>query len=241
MIIMLTNDDGCEAPGLRSAFDALCDRGDIYVVAPSTQRSACSHTITLGRPITVEPREHDRFGTLYAVDGTPADCVRLGVAALVERPVDLVVSGINAGANAGVDTYYSGTIAGAREAAILGMRAIAVSQALRADVTPDWSAAREVTAALIKELLEEPLPGPGFWSINLPAPIPADALDHIHRVPIAAHPMPMKFDQSERHDGRMEFAYGASYWLREVSAPSDYSVIRDGGISITAIPLFGRF
>jgi 5'-nucleotidase len=189
----------------------------------------------------VKPEAHERFGTLYAVDGTPADCVRLGVAALIEKPIDLVVAGINAGANAGVDTYYSGTIAGAREAAILGIRAIAVSQALRADVTTDWSAAREVTAALIKELLEEPLPGPGFWSINLPAPIPPDALDHIHRVPIASHPMPMKFDQAERHDGRMEFAYGASYWLREVSAPSDYSVIRDGGISVTAIPLFGRF
>lgn len=241
MRIVLTNDDGYDAPGLQAAFQALQQLGNVHVVAPTTERSACSHTITLGRPITVERIKHDEFGTVFAVDASPADCVRLAVAALIEKPIDLVVSGINRGANAGVDTYYSGTVAGAREAAILGHRAISVSQAVRADVQPDWSAARDISAEMIKELIDESLPGPGFWSINLPAPIPADARDHIHRVPLASHPMPMNFDRADRDDGRMEFAYGASYWLREVTAPSDYSVIRDGGIAVTAIPLFGQF
>jgi 5'-nucleotidase len=241
MNIVLTNDDGLDAPGLCAAFDALCDRGSVRVVAPKTQRSACSHTITLGRPITVDAIEHDKFGTTFAVDGTPADCVRLAVAALVDKPIDLVVSGINAGANAGVDTYYSGTVAGAREAAILGLRAIAISQAVRTGLQTDWHAATDIAAFLVEELLEEPLPGPGFWSVNLPAPIPPDVRNHIHRVPTATHPMPMLFDRVQRHDGRMEFSYGASYWLREVSGPSDYSVVRDGGVAVTAIPLFGRF
>lgn len=242
MNILVTNDDGWDAPGLHAAVDALNDLGSVHVIAPKAERSACSHTITLGRPITVERLQDEHLGTVYAVDGTPADCVRLAVAALVERPIDLVVSGINRGANAGVDAFYSGTVAGGREAAIQGILAIAVSQALRPDVETDWAAATDVAARLIKDLLEDSLPGPGFWSVNLPAPIPADAQNHIHRVPAAAHPTPMTFDRAEREDGRvMEFDYGASYWLREVSAPSDYSVIRDGGIAVTAMPLFGRF
>lgn len=242
MNIVLTNDDGYDARGIRSAYDALSSLGEVHVVAPKAERSACSHTITLRRPITVERIQHERFGVTFAVDGTPADCVRLAVAALVDRPIDLVVSGINQGANAGVDTFYSGTIAGAREAAILGIPAIALSQALRTDVEIDWDAARDAAAFIVKELASESLPGPGFWSVNLPAPIPRDPQDHVHRVPVAVHPMPMTFEKAEHDNGRvLEFDYGASYWLREVTGPSDYSVIRDGGIAVTAIPLYGRF
>ena len=241
MNIVLTNDDGYDAAGLHAAFDALSGLGTVHVVAPKAERSACSHTITLRRPITVERRTHAGYGVSYAVDGTPADCVRLAVSALVVRPIGLIVSGINHGANAGVDTFYSGTVAGAREGAILGLPAIAVSQAMRG-TEPNWPAATEITALLIKDLLAEALPGPGFWSINLPSPIPPEAHKQVHRVPLAVHPMPMTFDRSESDDGKlMELDYGASYWLRDVTGPSDYSVIRDGGVAVTAIPLYGRF
>ncbi len=242
MRIILTNDDGYDAPGLLAGFRALGDFGTVHVVAPGSERSACSHAITLKRPIRVERREHEVFGTAFAVDGTPADCVRLAFARLIDAPIDLVVSGINRGANAGVDTFYSGTIAGAREAAILGIRAIAVSHAVRSDVETDWSVAASVAGRLIRELAGEDLPAPGFWSVNLPSPIPEDAASRVRRVPVAAHPMPMKFDRSDDGDGRvMEFGYGASYWLREVSGPNDYNTIREGDIAVTAIPLFGRF
>lgn len=241
MNIVLTNDDGYDAQGILAAYEALRPLGRVHVVAPSTERSACSHTITLRRPITVERRTHDSFGPSYAVDGTPADCVRLAFAALIEHPIDLIVAGINHGANAGVDTFYSGTVAGAREAAILGIRAMAFSQARRG-VEPDWTRAREVMRPIVENLLAERLPGPGFWNINFPAPIPPDPQNHIHRVPVAVHPLPMSFDRSESEDGKvMEFDYGASYWLRDVTGPSDYSVIRDGEIAVTAIPLYGRF
>ena len=242
MNIILTNDDGYDAAGLHAAFEALSSLGTVHVVAPKAERSVCSHTITLRRPITVERRTHAGYGVSYAVDGTPADCVRLAVSALVDRPIGLVVSGINHGANAGVDTFYSGTVAGAREGAILGLPAIAVSQAMRSGIEPNWSAATEITASLVKDLLRERLPGLGFWSINLPSPIPPDAPKQVHRVPLAIHPLPITFDRSESDDGRlMEFDYGASYWLRDVTGPSDYSVIRDGGIAVTAIPLYGKF
>ncbi len=240
--ILLTNDDGIDAPGLVAAYDAVCELGSVHVVAPSSERSACSHAITLRRPITVERVTHDHFGPSFAVDGTPADCVRLAAAALFDAPFDLVVSGINRGANAGVDTFYSGTIGGAREAAILGVHAIAFSQALRREVDTDWSKTAAAARLLAKDLLDEALPGPGFWNVNFPAPIPDDPLAHVQRVPIAEHPMPMTFDRTEQDEGhKLQFEYGASYWLRDVTGPSDFSVIRDGGISVTAMPLFARF
>jgi len=239
--IVLTNDDGYDASGILAAYNALSEMGKVVVVAPSSERSACSHSITMRRPISVERRTHAVFGPGFAVDGTPADCVRLAFSALVEHPIDLVVSGINIGANAGVDTFYSGTVAGAREAAILGIRAMAFSQARRG-IDPDWDAARDACRLMAKDLLVERLPGPGFWNVNFPAPIPADVKQHIRRVPIAVHPLPMSFDRSDSEDGKvMQFDYGASYWLRDVTGPSDYSVVRDGEIAVTAIPLYGRF
>ena len=241
MNIVLTNDDGYDAPGLQAAWVALRPWGQVHIVAPQTERSACSHAITITRPITVERTEHETLGTIFTIDGTPADCVRLAVATLIEKPIDLVVAGINRGANAGVDVYYSGTMAGAREGAILGIPAIAVSQALRTEVETDWAAAGNITAFLVRQLITEPLPDTGFWSINLPAPLPPDPAHHIHRVPLAVHPVPLVFDRTESEDGRvMTFNYGASYWLREVTGPSDYSTIRDGEIAVTAVPLFGR-
>ena len=242
MNIVLTNDDGYTAPGLLAAYEAIRDLGDVHVIAPKTERSACSHTITLRNPITVERHEHDVYARVHAVDGTPADCVRLAFAALVDHPIDLIVSGINRGANAGVDTFYSGTVAGAREGSILGIRAIALSQAIRADLETDWEAATRAARVLVQQFMNEPMPGPGFWNINLPAPIPTDATDRVRRVPVAAHPMPMSFNHESSEDGKvLAFDYGASYWLREVTAPSDYTTIRGGEISVTAIPLFGRF
>ncbi len=240
--IVLTNDDGYDALGLLTAYNALAELGTVHVVAPRAERSACSHTITLRNPITVERRTHERFGVSFAVDGTPADCIRLAVAGLVEPPIDMVASGINHGANAGVDVFYSGTVAGAREGAILGIPSIALSQALRQDVAVDWSAAGTATGIVVRRLATETLEGPGFWSVNFPSPIPTSPGDHIQRVPLAIHPMPMRFNRSERENGRvLQFDYGASYWLRDVTGPSDYSVIRDGGIAVTAVPLYGRF
>ena len=242
MNIVLTNDDGYEAPGIIAAYRALCELGQVHVVAPQTERSACSHMITLHRPITVERVSHDELGTVNAVEGTPADCVRLAFSELINGRIDLVVSGINRGANSGVDVFYSGTIAGAREGAILGIPSVAVSQAVRADVAIDWPAAGDITGSIIRKLMAETLPAPGFWSVNLPLPIPADAPRRIRRVPVATEPTPMTFSRVEHDDGRMvQFDYRASYWTRAVGEPTDYSTIRDGAIAVSAIPLCGKF
>lgn len=242
MNILLTNDDGVHAPGLRAAHEALRELGTIHVVAPNRERSACGHAITLRGKVRVERIDHELFGRAFSVDGLPADCVRLAVAHLVKPPIDLVVSGINEGANAGVDTYYSGTIAGAREGALMGFRSIALSQALHRGVAVDWPAAQRFAALLVRRLIGESLPGAGFWSVNFPAPIPDDGERRVFHVPVATAPIPLDFEHVQ-HDGDRfyEFGYERSYWSREVNGASDYTTIRDGNIAVTAIPLFGKF
>ena len=241
MNILLTNDDGYDAPGLVAAFNALKPLGTVHVVAPRVECSACSHTITLRRSMAVERRRHELFGDAFAVGGSPADCVRLAVAELIEEPIDLVVSGINRGANAGVDTYYSGTVAAAREAAFLGVKAIAVSQAIRTDVEIDWGLATQTARGLVRQLAAESLPAPGFWNVNFPSPLTPDACDRVQRVPVADHPTPLGFDRSEDGNGNTSFTYQSPYWSREANGATDYAVVRDGGIAVTAIPLCGKF
>lgn len=242
MDILLTNDDGYEAPGLEAAYRALQGMGTVHVVAPSSERSACGHMITLKGPIMVRRHEHPLFGRAWSVDGSPADCVRLALFELIGKPVQLTVSGINRGANAGVDTYYSGTIAAAREAAFCGIKSIAFSHATRRDVELDWGRASALTSRLTRELLHEELPGPGFWSVNFPAPMPAEGCERICRVPVSTSPMPMAFERKDMHDGcTIEFDYLNPYWERKTIGPCDFSTIRDGGISVTAVPLFGKF
>lgn len=241
MNILLTNDDGVDAPGLRAAFEAVRELGRVHVVAPKSERSACSHTITLRGPINVQRLKHAAYGEAFAVDGTPADCVRLAVAELIGEPIDLTVSGINLGANAGVDTFYSGTVAGARESVILGVPAMALSHAVLRGVAPDWDCAAKAAGELVRQLLRETLPGAGFWSVNFPISIPSDPLSRVRRVPVAMGPMPMAFERLAQQDGHIQFGYTNPYWSREVEEPSDYETIRGGDIAVTAIPLIGKF
>ena len=242
MHILITNDDGYDAPGLVALYRAVRALGTVHVVAPMEEQSGCSHRLTLRGSLHVERRTHELFGVAFAVEGTPADCVRLAAAQLVPGSIDLVVAGINRGANAGVDTYYSGTIAAAREGALQRISSISVSQAVRQGVELDWEATSHVAQLLIPKLAAEDLPGPGFWSLNLPAPLPEDLEGSVQRVPVASAPMPVKFDRlGDGQGARLEYVAGSWYWDRQVDGACDYAVIRDGGIAITAIPLFGRF
>src|SRR5438552_13654245 len=133
-LILITNDDGVHAPGIKALGAALGQRGEVHVVAPDREVRACAHSLTLKRPLRAE-RVEER---IHAVDGTPADCVSLALVKLLPRRPDLVVSGINRGANLGEDVCYSGTVGGAREGTFFGVPSIAVSLAARAetDYTP---------------------------------------------------------------------------------------------------------
>jgi 5'-nucleotidase len=166
--ILLTNDDGIHAEGLRAAAEVLGEFADLVVVAPDREQSACGHSLTLNRPVRLEEVRPGQF----SVDGTPTDCVNLAVHWLLrEQPVDLVVSGINYGLNLGDDVTYSGTVSAALEAHLLGLPAIAFSQQIRGDTS--FARAARVAAALVRGLLGQGLPPRALLNVNLPAAEPA--------------------------------------------------------------------
>jgi 5'-nucleotidase len=147
--ILVTNDDGVSSAGIHALAAALKPLGDITIVAPTQEASAIGHALTLRRPLRIE----DHGPAVYAVDGTPTDCVNLGVEIVLKHMPDLVVSGINKGWNLGDDVTYSGTVAGAMEAALLGIPAVAVS--LKRTPTFDFSFAAEAAAQVARAVLRE--------------------------------------------------------------------------------------
>ena len=148
MFILLTNDDGIRAPGLLAMYHELTTLGDVHVVAPEVVQSASSHGITISTPLLTQKVTIADGVTGTAVDGRPADCVKLAVSHLVPRPPDLVVSGINSGANVGINVLYSGTIAAAVEAAFLGLPSIAVSLYLRDEIPTDYARASKLARSI---------------------------------------------------------------------------------------------
>ena len=166
MTILLVNDDGIDAVGIRCLVAALSGEHTLRVIAPDRQRSAASMSMTLEQPLRAVPREIDGAASAYAVDGMPVDCVRLGLGNLVPGKPDLVISGINHGPNLGSDTLYSGTCGAAQQAAILGVQAIAMSLDHRSPTHFETAAA--VTARMIAIAEKHPLPFGMFWNVNVP-------------------------------------------------------------------------
>ena len=161
--ILVTNDDGYRSDGIRALAEALAPLGEVTIVAPVQEASAVGHGLTLRQPLRL-----DAIGErIFAVDGTPTDCVNLAVTQVFKSLPDLVVSGINKGWNLGDDVTYSGTVAGALEAALLGVPGIAVSvRATRGDY--DFGPASDVAATMAEAILRHPLPARTFLNINLP-------------------------------------------------------------------------
>ncbi len=152
MNILLTNDDGIDAPGLAAIHAQLVKLGDVTVVAPFSEMSAVGHGITISEPLKVHNvmRDGSLFG--YGIGGTPADCVKLAIQAIMETPPDLVVSGINRGENIGLNALYSGTVSAAMEALMQGYSAIALS--VNKYLDPDYRAAARFGAALAQRVLD---------------------------------------------------------------------------------------
>ena len=163
MRIMVTNDDGIAAPGIKALAEALTLLGEVTVVAPDRERSAAGHSLTLHSPLRVfELRQG-----WHAVDGTPTDCVNMGIHSLLPFRPDLVVSGINHGGNMGDDITYSGTVAAAMEANLMGIPALAVSLATYG-ATSNFEDAAQAILPVIREFIRNGLPGDTFLNINVP-------------------------------------------------------------------------
>jgi len=166
MLLLLSNDDGIEAPGLDSLARALAALGRVIVVAPTGERSAQSHALTMHEPLRVYDRGPDR----YACSGQPADCVYLGVHQLCPVRPDLVVAGINRGSNLGDDIHYSGTVGAAEEAALMGIPALSVSLHAERSQAPDhhWDSAATLALRVLRALLADPLPPRVHLNLNVP-------------------------------------------------------------------------
>ncbi|HUU84018.1 MAG TPA: 5'/3'-nucleotidase SurE [Phycisphaerae bacterium] len=166
MHILLTNDDGILAPGLRAMRRELARLGEVSVVAPDTVQSAAAHAITINAPLVAKRvHVHKEFHG-WSVAGRPADCVKLAVDQLLERPPDLVVSGINDGANVSINVLYSGTVAAAAEGALLGFPSIAVSLEWGAELDFDWAA--RIAGGLIDRAVAAPLSPGQLLNVNIP-------------------------------------------------------------------------
>ncbi|MGB7249162.1 MAG: 5'/3'-nucleotidase SurE, partial [Phormidesmis sp.] len=199
VLLVLTNDDGIEAPGIRALQQAIAHlNGDIVsqsvIVAPHAPHSGCSHQMNRGGTITIEQRAEGE----YAIGGTPADCSRVALSHLYPE-ADWVLAGINAGGNMGADIHLSGTVAAVREATLLRKRAIAISQYKYRNQPFDWPRASRLTARVLSRLMLEP-PQPGqFWNVNLPAP-PLDNSDDEPEIVICkgcSQPLPLEFAVDE--------------------------------------------
>lgn len=174
--ILISNDDGISATGLLALTQAITTAfpdAQVYVCAPDSERSASGHSITTLYPLVVYPAELDADVTeAWSTNGTPVDCVKIAIEALLPEPPDLVISGINHGANLGTDVFYSGTVSAAREGSILGVNALAVSLCGTADELHAGAAAfapaAQAAVRIARRILTEAWPSPSLFSLNVP-------------------------------------------------------------------------
>jgi 5'-nucleotidase len=173
-LILISNDDGFDAPGIRALAMSLRRIADIVVVAPATQQSAVGHAITVQMPLRARRFDFGRGYSGWAVEGTPADSVKLAVLSLLDRRPDLVVSGINHGVNTSINVIYSGTVSAATEGAVLGVPSIAVSLATHSHKA-DMTYAAKVARKIAEMVLKRGLPPGTLLNVNIPN-IPADKI-----------------------------------------------------------------
>ncbi|MFB8789048.1 MAG: 5'/3'-nucleotidase SurE [Potamolinea sp.] len=225
MTIILTNDDGIDAPGIRAFLKAI--NGKAVIVAPKDHHSGCGHQVTTTRPIPI----YRHSDSEYAVGGTPADCTRLAISHLCSD-VKWVLSGINAGGNLGVDVYISGTVAAVREAAMHGIPGIAVSHWIRRPLIVDWDVAARCTAKVLEDLLNRPIEAGSYWNVNLPHLEPGAPDPEIVFCEPSTQPLPVKY----RVEGD-DYYYVGEYAKRDRTPGSDVDVCFSGKIAVTKIRL----
>lgn len=228
MKLLLTNDDGVDAPGMVALREVASRFGEPVAIAPHVQLSGCSHQVTTDRPMKLMSFPGNR----YSLEGTSADCARIGLLHLLPE-ADWVLSGINDGGNMGVDVYMSGTIAAAREAALLGKKAIAISQFRRRQLPFDWAWPTRLVEHVLKQLFRRPLAARCFWNVNLPAEYD-DLVDppSIVFCPVDPNPLPIAYERN----GDL-FEYRGNYQGRQKRVGSDVDVCFSGRVAVSLIQL----
>ncbi len=227
MKIVITNDDGYGEPGLQALLEAARTVGEVIVAAPKEPQSFVSHRVTVRKPLRVDHLENNQ----HVVYGSPADCTRLALKSFAPD-ADWVLSGINPGANLGNDVYQSGTVAAAREAAILGVKAMAVSQYIAPDQTINWEAARHHTTHMLTVIMKIKIAPGQFLNMNLPSPLDRNTAVGYRLCPRDRHAHTYRFADKGSH-----YHYQGNIHDRPRSTGSDVDVCFGGKIAVTLLEI----
>jgi 5'-nucleotidase len=230
MNILISNDDGYMAPGIKALADALAEFADITVVAPDRNRSGASNSLTLDNPLRVNQLENG----YYRVEGTPTDCVHLAITGLLEQEPDMVVSGINAGANLGDDVLYSGTVAAATEGRFLGLPAVAIS--LTSHTPEHFETAAWAAKKIVQQLKKSSLPANTILNVNVPD-IPIEDIIGFESTRLGnrhkAEPVIKEVDPR----GRPLYWVGPAGDEQDAGPGTDFDAIRRGAVSVTPLQI----
>ena len=225
---LLSNDDGYSAPGLRCMARHLEKLGEVVVVAPDRNRSGASNSLTLDNPLRVRAEGAD----IFAVEGTPTDCVHLAITGLLDDEPDMVVSGINFGANLGDDVLYSGTVAGAMEGRFLGLPAIAVS--LVCDEARYYDTAARAVCMLIERLKSDPLPADTILNVNVPD-IPWESLKGFEATRLGHRHRSAPAIRTADPKGRTIYWVGPAGGEADAGPGTDFHAVSRGFVSVTPL------
>lgn len=233
MLILLTNDDGINAPGIKALWEELSTIAEIRVVAPDSERSATSQAITVHHPIRVDPYKID-YATVSAwrISGTPTDCVKIAVEALLPERPDIVVSGINQGPNLGTDVLYSGTVSAAIEGALHGIPSVAVS--LDNWQNSDFKPAAQFTRAIVQKLIHNPLPPNTLLNVNVPGRNGTEITD-VAITKLGIREYDNTFDKRKDPWGRAYYWMGGKLIDSDNDPDTDVIALKAGKISVTPI------
>ncbi len=230
--ILISNDDGVHARGIKALRKALEEVADVTVVAPDRERSGASHSLTMDVPL----RTHRIKENIIGVDGTPTDCVLLALKLLLPEPPDLVVSGINRGANMGDDVTYSGTIAAAMEATLMGIPAIAVSLCRCESGAYDYEASAEIAREVALMVLERGLPEGTLLNVNVPN-IPREEITGVEIARQGKQVYEEAVVEKQDPRGRTYYWIGGQLTSWEPEPDTDYAAVSQRLVSITPIHL----
>lgn len=231
MHILISNDDGLDAPGIRHLAEQMRRQADLVtLVAPDRDRSGASNSLTLDRPIRVEGQDGNR----YMVYGTPTDCVHIAITGLLAEEPDMVISGINNGGNLGDDVLYSGTVAAAMEGRFLGLPAMAVSLVGGDGAARNYATAARATSLLTRQLRREPLPADTILNVNVPD-LPWEEIKGFETTRLGHRHRSEDVIPIDDPRGRTFYWIGAPGGEEDNGPGTDFNAVRRGYISVTPI------
>jgi len=231
--ILISNDDGYRAEGLRALIQSLTPLADVTVVAPDRNRSGASNSLTLDVPLRVFPYEEGRY---YVVNGTPTDCVHLAISGLFDDEHDMVVSGINEGANLGDDVLYSGTVAAAIEGRFLGLPAMAVSLVIDPNSGHHYATAGRIAAELVMRVQRTPLHKATILNVNVPD-LPYEELKGYEVTRLGFRHRSERMVKSQDPRGRPIYWVGPSGAEHDAGPGTDFHAVANGYVSLTPLQI----